>query len=132
MIFYRESEIRRAVKDMRLELTGGHTGGSGGHAFVSDPTAVQGVSMAMELKHVTLYDGTVIRHPERWLRVIDGTLDYLSELEMRVIKRKYSNEIYKKTCDDFNISPHMYYAIINKARSFAIAAACQLGLVRVI
>lgn len=132
MIFYREKEIRRAVKNARLESVGGHTGGSSGHALVSDPTAVQGIKAATELKSVTLYDGTVIRHPEKWLKVIDGTHKHLYDLEQKVIKRKYGNETYKKTCIDLQISTNTYYVIVNKARGFAVAAACQLGLIKVL
>ena len=40
LVFYREREIKRAVRLARENVTGGHSGGSNGHAFVSDPTAL--------------------------------------------------------------------------------------------
>lgn len=132
MIFYRENEIRRAVKNARLESAGGHTGGSSGHALVSDPTAVQGIKAATELKSVTLYDGVVVRHPEKWLSVIDATYARLDDWQQRAVKMRYQGEKYTEVGMKLHISKSTYYAMVNEAQTFAIAAACQLGLVRIV
>lgn len=132
MIFYRENEIRRAVKNARLESVGGHTGGSSGHALVSDPTAVQGIKAATELKSVTLYDGVVVRHPEKWLSVIDATYARLDDWQRRAVKMRYQGEKYTEVAAKLHISKSTYYAMINEAQNFAIAAACQFGLIKVV
>lgn len=132
MIFYREKEIRRAVKNARLESAGGHTGGSSGHALVSDPTAVQGIKAATELKSVTLCDGVVVHHPEKWLNVIDATYARLDDWQRRAVKMRYQGEKYTEVGAKLHISKSTYYAMVNEAQTFAIAAACQLGLVRIV
>jgi len=131
-MFYRQKEIERAIRQARESTRSGHSGGSCGHAFVSDPTAIEGIRLATELKQVTLYDGVVVRHPERWMRVVRGVYDKLDDLEKRVIRRKYSNEDYKTTMTELNIDTNTYYHIVNRARTLSKMAACQLGLIKVI
>lgn len=131
-MFYRQKEIERAIKQAREGTRSGHSGGSCGHAFVSDPTAIEGIRLATELKQVTLYDGVVVRHPERWMRVVRGVYDKLDDLEKRVIRRKYNNEDYKTTMTELNIDTNTYYHIVNRARTLSKMAACQLGLIKVI
>lgn len=131
MIFYRAKEIKDAVKSKRLDTGKTKTGG-GGHAFVSDPTAMAGIAAATEVKAVILYDGIVIRHPEKWLQVVDSTYKHLDSLESEVAKSKYSHDDYRDTCTRFGIGQSTYYCIINDCRIYAKMAACQLGLIRVL
>ena len=120
------------MKNARLESAGGHTGGSSGHALVSDPTAVQGIKAATELKSVTLYDGVVVHYPEKWLNVIDATYARLDDWQRRAVRMRYQGEKYTEVGAKLHISKSTYYAMVNEAQTFAIAAACQLGLVRVV
>lgn len=130
-MFYREKEIRKAVADARLDSgTGGHTGG-GGHAWVSDPTAIQGMKMATPLKSVTLWDGAVVHQPEQWLAVIDATYNSMDALQRKAVRMRYTGESYTKISDTLHISRNVYYAILDDARKFAVAAACQYKLVTV-
>ncbi|WP_416449312.1 hypothetical protein [Megasphaera jansseni] len=133
LMFYREKEIKRAVRLARENVTGGHSGGGNGHAFVSDPTALEGIRLATELKQVTLSDGVVIKRPERWLRLVDGVYEALDDISRRVATCKYRRrESWKSTTVEFGIDRNTYYTIVNDVRTLAKMGACQLGLIRVI
>lgn len=133
LVFYREREIKRAVRLARENVTGGHSGGSNGHAFVSDPTALEGIRLATELKQVTLSDGVVIKRPERWLRLVSGVYEVLDDISRRVATYKYHRrESWKATTVELGIDRNTYYTIVNDVRTLAKMAACQLGLIRVI
>jgi hypothetical protein len=133
LMFYREREIKRAVRLARENVTGGHSGGSNGHAFVSDPTALEGIRLATELKQVTLSDGVVIKRPERWLRLVSGVYEALDDISRRVATCKYHRrESWKATTVELGIDRNTYYTIVNDVRTLAKMAACQLGLIKVI
>lgn len=133
LMFYREREIKRAVRLARENVTGGHSGGSNGHAFVSDQTALEGIRLATELKQVTLSDGVVIKRPERWLRLVSGVYEALDDISRRVATRKYHRrESWKATTVELGLDRNTYYTIVNDVRTLAKMAACQLGLIRVI
>ena len=133
LMFYREKEIRRAVRLARENVTGGHSGGSNGHAFVSAPTALEGIRLATELKQVTLSDGVVIKRPERWLRLVSGVYEALDDISRRVATCKYNRrESWKATTVELGLDRNTYYTIVNDVRTLAKMAACQLGLIRVI
>lgn len=133
LVFYREREIKRAVRLARENVTGGHSGGSNGHAFVSDPTALEGIRLATELKQVTLPDGVVIKRPERWLRLVSGVYEVLDDISRRVATCKYHRrESWKTTTVELGIDRNTYYTIVNDVRTLAKMAACQLGLIKVI
>lgn len=129
-IFYKESMIKRAIKEARKPTSAGHTGG-GGHAVVSDPTAIQGIKAAEELKKVVLDDGSIIAMPERWVQVINATYAHLDELERRVIRMRYDGFPADRIESEMGISRDTYYAILKEMYQYAIAAACQVGIVRV-
>ena len=131
-MFYREKEIKKAIKEARLDSGApGKVGGRHGHAFVSDPTAVQGIKNATELKCVFLYNGELVYNPEKWIQVIEATYKNLKEKE-KIIRLRYQgyNQVY--ICNECYVSRRVYYMILERARNFAIAAACQLGLIKVI
>lgn len=126
LMFYREKEIRRAVRLARENV-------AGGHAFVSDPTALEGIRLATELKQVTLSDGVVIKRPERWLRLVSGVYEALDDISRRVATCKYHRrESWKATTVELGLDRNTYYTIVNDVRTLAKMAACQLGLIRVI
>ena len=130
-MFYREREIRKAVSDVRQDCgNGGHTGG-GGHAYVSDPTAINAIKGITPIKSVTLFDGVVVRHPEKWLAVIDATYNNLDDLQRKAVKMRYQGKTYNDINEKVHISRTVYYAMLTDARNFAIAAACQINLIRV-
>lgn len=120
LVFYREREIKRAVRLARENVTGGHSGGSNGHAFVSDPTALEGIRLATELKQVTLSDGVVIKRPERWLRLVSGVYESLDDISRRVATCKYHRrESWKATTVELGLDRNTYYTIVNDVRTLA-------------
>ncbi|MCI1822037.1 hypothetical protein [Megasphaera sueciensis] len=133
-IFYHKQVLKRAVREAREESLSmvGHTGGSGGHAFVSDSTAVQGIKLATKLKYVTLRDGIVIDNPGKWIRVIDSTYDSLDDIERRAVKMRYEGSYWRRICDKLNMGRTMYYKILEKADNHAIEIAIDLGLIHVV
>lgn len=132
-IFYHEQVLKRAVREAREESlsTAGHTAGSGGHAFVSDPTAVQGIKLATELKSVTLHDGIVIDNPGKWIKVIDSTYDMLDDVGRKAVKMRYEGSHWRRICNKLNMGRTMYYKILEKADNYAIEIAIDLGLMHV-
>lgn len=132
-IFYRECEIRKAVKDARLDaaMHYGELGHRSGKGFLSDPTAVQAIKNMQEVQQVVLHDGFIVRYPERWIRVIDGTYSIFDDMGKQVLKSRYSRKTHFNTCYELHIGSSTFYRIIETARNFATAAACQLGLVQV-
>lgn len=133
-MFYREREIRKAVKDARMDATTPHGewGQQSRNGFLSDPTATQAMKNMQEVPEVTLPDGFIVRYPERWLRVIDGTYSIFDDTGRQVLKSRYGWEAHFNTCQNLHIGSSTFYRIIETARNFAKAAACQLGLVQVI
>ena len=129
-IFYNEKQIRRAVMEARQDK-GGFTGGTGGHAFISDPTANQAIRNVEEIKKVVIDQETIIHYPERWLKVIDATYNNLDPLSRDAVKMRYKGYHWRQICDKLNCSQHRYSAILNDTQNFAIAAACQVGVLNI-
>lgn len=133
-VFYREKELRKAVHDARLDADTGHSrlGRHGGKGFISDPTAIQAMRNMKEIPEVTLSDGFTVSYPERWLKVVDGTYSTLDDISKTLLQSRYtSHRTHLQCCADLHISHSTFYKLINEARSFARAAACQLGLIKV-
>lgn len=133
-MMYHRQEIKRAIAEERERQKGGHSGGgSSGHAFVSDPTALQGIKAATELISVNIDSGNVIKWPERWLRVIDKTYEQAGDLQRAVMQARYEDhEIATRTCMRLAIGKTLYYGLLDNALAFAGMAACQMGLMRII
>jgi len=133
-IFYHEQVLKRAVREAREESlsTAGHTDGSGSQAFVSDPTAVQGIKLATELKSVTLRNGIVIDNPGKWIKVIDATYDGLDDVSRKAVKMRYEGSHWRRICNKLNMGRTMYYKILEKADNHAIEIAIDLGLIHVV
>lgn len=129
-IFYNEKQIRRAVMEARQDK-GGFTGGTGGHAFISDPTANQAIRNVEEIKKVVIDQETIIHYPERWLKVIDATYNNLDPLSRDAVKMRYKGYHWRQICDKLNFSRHMYHTILDDAQNYATAAACQVGVLSI-
>lgn len=136
-IFFNEREIRCAVIEAR-EAHGGHTGGgTSGHACISDPTAIEAIRNVTELKHVTVIDKSgrqsILEHPEEWLDVIERTRRWAeSSMIMReILRRRYSNEPYTKTCAELAIEQSSYSRALKEIRTQAAYYACYARLIDV-
>ena len=132
-MFYREKQIERAVSEVRNDNGGGHTGGGNAHALVSDPTAVQGIRAASEVKTVVLDDGIVVRKPERWLRIIKNTYIKTDGITRMILEKRFRES--KKMdiiADEIGISQRRAYEIKDDVfGGFVLAAAVQEGIVKV-
>ena len=131
-MFRRQKQIEQAVFEAKNDSRG-HTGGGGtGHTYVSDPTAMAAIRSAEELRSVTLDDGFVVRWPERWLRVIVGTYKNCPG-DAGALKLRSDGYRWDEACAKLNsIGRTTYFSMLNHADNFALAAACQMGIVNVI
>lgn len=132
-MFYHESQIERALKEYRMDTGRGHTGGGNAHALVSDPTAIQGIKNATEIRSVVLDDGTTVKLPERWMSVIKATYGNTTGIEHAVLVKRYRE---RKTIDeisaDIGLSPSRVYEIHDDClRSYVLAACVQAGILKV-
>ena len=135
--FYQYEKIKRAVWEARHDSGANKTGGNGsGHAFISDPTANAAMRESMPLYAVTIEIGKneveTVKQPEKWLRVIEATYgNYEGGIVGDLLKYRYNGETYQQTCMDLHISSSTYYQMITEAQQYALACACQVGLVKV-
>ena len=130
-VFFAEKEIRAAVIDARNRPSGGTTGGSNGHAFISDPTAMTAMRNTAELKSIVLRSERKVSYPERWLAVIERTYCACDDIKKQVAKRHYQGEHYGRTCRELAITQSTYSYLLNDVRHFAVMCAIQMGLIRV-
>lgn len=135
-IFYHEKQIRDAVTESRI--TGGRENGIslfpvvGATSIHSDPTASQAVKNLTPLKFVKLRNDVIIKYPEKWLEVIDKTYSYCkrqNDCRFEVARRRYSNEDYRKTCIDLNISNSTRRRLLELAQIYAALQAVQFRLI---
>lgn len=133
-MLYRQKEIENAIKMARLEEQSGHNGGNNtGHALISDPTAIQGIKAAMELRRIVLDNGDIIEWPERWIQVLQATYQQADKLEREVLVARYIRKEYAPTTwTRLHIGKSLYYTVRDDSLVFAEKAACQLGLLKVI
>lgn len=136
--FFQYEKIKQAVWEARNDSGGNKTGGNGsGHAFVSDPTANAAMKGASLLPAVEIEVGKneteTIKWPEKWLIVIEATYRrYKDGVVEKLLKCRYSGDPYQKTCMELHISTTTYYQIITEVQQFALACACQVGVVSVL
>ena len=133
-VFYHESEIREGIMQARLES--GHCGGvvvvSG--SGISDPTATQAVKNITPLPVITIHGGHTVKRPESWLIVIEKTYSWCKlqkDCRYEVARRRYSDEDYRKTCHDLNISNSTRRRLLELVQMYAALQAVQLGLIQV-
>lgn len=132
-VLYNLREIQRLVDEARQEpYSGGHSGGSAGHAFVSDPTANAAIRAADELQSVRLNDGFVVRRPETWLEVVRQVYAGVPSFERDVMQTYFSGCDRIATSEQYHISEATVYFYRGELLASMVAAACQAGLVYVI
>jgi hypothetical protein len=135
--FYQYEKIKKAVWEAKNDSGAGKTGGNGsGHAFVSDPTANAALQNVMPIYSVEIEIGKndieKVRDPEKWLAVIAATYRrYEGGIIENLLKYRYKGEPYQQICMNLHISSSTYYQMITEAQQFALACACQVGLVKI-
>ena len=140
-VFYHEQDIKRAVFEKREDGCLPKTGGSGsGHCRVSDPTAQNAIRKALEVPAVIIEYGAktcgrrnsiTLRHPEKWLKVIQYTRDYFNGTASGALfKMRYSECLTREEiiCK-IKIRKSQYHAMIANVMRFAEGAATGLGLI---
>ena len=131
---YHYHAIQKAIHDARLDSGKGNSKTViPHHAFISDTTANTAIANVSELKYVTLDDGTLVTYPERWIKVIKSMYDSVGDRERKALQMRYDEgqKHYYITCE-LNMSANMLYCVINDARNYILAGACQLGMIRII
>ena len=157
-VFYHEKDIKQAVFEKREDGCLPKTGGSGsghcrvsdptaqnairkaGHCRVSDPTAQNAIRKALEVPAVIIEYGAktcgrrnsiTLRHPEKWLKVIQYTRDYFNGTASGALfKMRYSECLTREEiiCK-IKIRKSQYHAMIANVMRFAEGAATGLGLI---
>ncbi len=140
-VFYHEKEIKQAVFEKREDGCLPKTGGGGsGHCRVSDPTAQNAIRKALEVPAVIIEYGAktcgrrnsiTLRHPEKWLKVIQYTRDYFNGTASGALfKMRYSECLTREEiiCK-IKIRKSQYHAMIANVMRFAEGAATGLGLI---
>lgn len=129
---YNYLAIKQAIEDTRLDS--GHAKTIiPGHAFISDTTANTAVKNLSEIERVVIGDGIVVTHPERWVKVIETMYYRAGYREQRALELRYNEgRNYSYITEHLNLSNNVLYSIINDARNFILAGACQMGMIRVI
>lgn len=143
-MFYCYKEIKHEIDDIKAEqgyYQSGHKegGGSSNHAFISDPTSQLAIKHTTEIKKVVIradtFTESVINLPERWIFVVEQTLNYFKSNELIreiIIRRYFKNEGYVRTCAELNIENFDdYYNAKDAGLKYARDCAIQVGLIKV-
>ena len=126
-MFELEDDIRLAVAEYKE--TGGKNGAGGG---TNNPTEAIALREICEVKKVTLQNSEVILYPERWLKVIESTYSRLNSDEKEIFRAKMRGIHYLKICRKNHVSANELYRLTDNCYSYSLAAACQLGLIKVL
>ena len=140
-VFYHEQDIKRAVFEKREDGCLPKTGGGGsGHCFTNDRTAQEAIRRILDVPVVVIEYGAktcgrrnsiTLRHPEKWLKVIQYTRDYFNGTASgALLKMRYSECLTREEiiCK-IKIRKSQYHAMIANVMRFAEGAATGLGLI---
>ena len=140
-VFYDEPDIKRAVFEKREDGCLPKTGGGGsGHCFTNDRTAQEAIRRILDVPAVVIEYGAktcgrrnsiTLRHPEKWLKVIQYTRDYFNGTASgALLKMRYSECLTREEiiCK-IKIRKSQYHAMIANVMRFAEGAATGLGLI---
>ena len=131
-VFAWENDIRAAIYAARNDRPRGEKL-IGGGKYGGSPTENQAIANITPLKSVTLPNGFILRQPEKWINVIESTYDYFSDKLMRdAFQRGSHGQRYWHICEELHISKSSFYNIMVRGEDFAVAAACELGLISII
>lgn len=133
------NNIKRAVNEKRLDPNTPHSGG-GGHARISDPTAIKAIRNTEELAAVEVFFGAAVNgktesmtlhRPESWLRVIDlAKAHFAGQVHWSIITMKYNENLSREEIvKRLNIGRTLYHVALNDVFVFAEGVAAGLKLV---
>ena len=142
-VFYHEQDIKRAVFEKREDGCLPKTGGGGsGHCCTSDKTAQQAIRSVMGVGSVVVEYGAAtcgkrnsvtVRHPEKWLKVIQYTRDYFNGTASGALfKMRYAECLTRQEiCENLKINKPRYFAMLGSVIKFAEGTAVGLGLLNI-
>ena len=125
--------IKKAVYEIRNDSNRPCNTGGQGSAYISDPTANEAIKHVSHIARV-MVDGHTVRSPEQWVEVFDQTQTHYRhdrQTSLVIDHRYIHNEYYIKTCAIIPISKSEYYNTVYDVTSYALAVACQVGLIKV-
>lgn len=134
-VFKHYEMIKKAVMEYRND---NNMVGSGqfvnSKTSFSSPTERKAIYELSEIRSVTCEDGFICKRPERWLEVINKTLNYCKK-EDKIIKRIVELWIdghsIIKICLTLNVSRTRCYEILNQVQCYALSLAIQKGLTKI-
>lgn len=142
-IFSRYYRIKAKIAEKKASVvyySGGSRGdgGSPSQGKHSDPTAMIAIRN-QEVDCVVLFQGMaceeVVYHPERWVCVVEQTLDYFDRnnaIVSEILRKKFlRNEGWVRTCVELEVSKNKYYRAKSIGIKYARECAIQLGLIKV-
>lgn len=138
--FEHRAAVAYYIEEKRKDPGPTKVGGSAGMALRSDPTsqnALRNISEVgcIEVPYGSAINGTqdvfTLRHPERWLKVVDYTESfYQDKLQARFIQAKYrEGKGREDICAELNIGKSLYFVVQNDIFCFATGIAVGLGLI---
>ena len=142
-VFYHEKEIKRAVFEKREDGCLPKTGGGGsGHCRVSDPTAQNAIRKALEVPAVIIEYGAktcgrrnsiTLRHPEKWLKVVQYTRDYFNGTASGALfKMRYAECLTRQEiCEALKINKPRFFSLTGKIIKFTEGLAIGFGILKI-
>ena len=142
-VFYHEKDIKQAVFERREDGCLPKTGGGGsGHCFTNDRTAQEAIRRILDVPAVVIEYGAktcgrrnsiTLRHPEKWLKVIQYTRDYFNGTASGALfKMRYAECLTRQEiCENLKINKPRYFAMLGSVIKFAEGAAVGLGLLNI-
>lgn len=142
-VFYHENDIKKAVFEQREDGCLPKTGGGGsGHCRVSDTTAQAAIRRVMDVPAVSIEYGAAtfgrrnsvtLRHPEKWLKVVQFTRDYFNGTASGALfKMRYKDcRTRQEICAELKISKQRFFVMLMNVCKFAEGVAVGYGLIMV-
>ena len=128
-MFKLEKEIRLAIAEYKKTGNAGDSCNSG--CGMNNPTENKALREICEVKKV-IVNSEVILNPERWLKVIESTYSRLNSDEKEIFRAKMRGIHYLKICRKNHVSANELYRLTDNCYKYSLAAACQLGLIKVL
>ena len=131
-ICYNRDNIRKAVREARLDPHNERTGSNSG-AYINDPTANKALADVQPLPKIVLGCGTIVKKPELWLNIIDYVYNQcLCEIEQKVFDKRWSEKVKPvETIVDLYIERTTYYSLVHEIKSYIVEFGCQEGVLSV-
>lgn len=129
-IFKHEGFIRQRVNELRNDVPKSDRMAIPGHAFISNPTENQAIRNVTPINKIQCDDGFVVRHPEEWIKVIDGVYDFCRDEDtLNILKAWLKGHSAIRISMDLGISRTTVYDVRVALQNYAVALAAQFGLI---